>query len=214
MNAPPDYVIEAARLAALESPCAKSKRGVVLFNREDHDRFEKNYPGRGNHQLAIASRGFNGPPTGFSCTQDYSCRGNCAKLCMHAEARAIYAAGALDDVCDLELVHVKVVDGAVVPAGGPSCWQCSRLVVEVGLRGVWLFEAQRWHDEVPCDKCCKTTVVAQSDGTTGVCSFCDRGMLDLGRTKRIYASDSGEWRLYAARAFHEATLAECGIGSR
>jgi hypothetical protein len=46
----------------------------------------------------------------------------------------------------LDLVHVKVVDSQVVPGGGPSCWQCSRLVVEVGLRGVWLYEK---HDEDP-----------------------------------------------------------------
>jgi hypothetical protein len=40
----------------------------------------------------------------------------------------------------LDLLHVKVIDGAVVPGGGPSCWQCSRLVVEARLRGVWLYE--------------------------------------------------------------------------
>lgn len=59
---------------------------------------------------------------------------------MHAEQRAIIRAVGCDDVGDLELVHVKVVDGKVVAGKGPSCLQCSRLVVETGLRGVWLFE--------------------------------------------------------------------------
>lgn len=141
-DSPPDYVIEYARQAALQSPCAKSKRGVALFS-----------PGRAE-EIAIARSGFNGPPPGFKCIGDdrkdgWKCREHCAKLCMHAEQRVILKAlgehqrwGAMP-LFDLELVHVKVIDGVAVPGGGPSCWQCSRLVVEVGLRGVWLYEDNR-----------------------------------------------------------------------
>lgn len=34
MHAPPDYIIDRARRVALLSPCAKSKRGVVLYSPE------------------------------------------------------------------------------------------------------------------------------------------------------------------------------------
>ena len=133
MKTPPDYAIESARKAALRSPCAKSKRGVVLFCGEDTT----------EECVVVAGEGFNGPPPGFACDRSDACRRDCAKLCLHAEDRAIrqalveWSAPPLDDV---ELLHVKVVDGQVVPGGGPSCWQCSRLVVEAGLRGVWLYE--------------------------------------------------------------------------
>lgn len=160
---PPSYVIEAAQQAALRSPCAKSKRGVVLFNRELADQVaakfdessvtSKTYPILVNG--TVVARGFNGQPDGFNCSGSEACRRDCAKLCLHAEQRAIWKAGALDDLVDLELVHVKVENGEVVPGGGPSCWQCSRLIVEVGLRGVWLFEGfgnvepSRWRYYTP-----------------------------------------------------------------
>jgi deoxycytidylate deaminase len=136
VNAPPDYVIEAARVAAGKSPCAKSKRGVALF-----------CPGRG--AVSVIHAGFNGPPPGFACSGLMSCRDHCAKLCVHAEQRAIMDVlgsprrWGPTPLSDLELVHVKIDDcNVVVPGGGPSCWQCSRIVVEVGLRGVWLYEAR------------------------------------------------------------------------
>lgn len=217
IESPPDYVIEAARLAAIESPCAKSKRGVALFNREDADRWERSRSLPSDRQ-SIVARGFNGPPARFACKESMVCRGSCADICMHAEQRAIIAALGCDDVADLELVHVKIVDGAVVAGGGPSCLQCSKLVVEVGLRGVWLFEAQHWHDEIPCETCGAKTLVAQGDGTDCVCASCKAwgrypGVLDLRRTKTIYDANSGVWRFYRADVFHEATLANNGISS-
>lgn len=146
MSAPPDWIIEEARKSALLSPCLKSRRGVVIFNPALEERrvaIGLDGFGIGIRKLIIASTGFNGPPgsdDAFYCTGTAACRRDCAKLCVHAEDRAIRAAGALDDVRDLELVHVKVNSGKVVAGGPPSCWQCSRLVVETGLRGVWLYE--------------------------------------------------------------------------
>jgi len=137
VNAPPEYAIDTARRAALESPCQKSKRGVALFNRETADLIVRN---GGMYRTMIAGTGFNGPPPGFICDGSEACRADCGKFCVHAEVRGIRAAGILDDVGDLELVHVKVVGGLVVDSGPPSCWQCSREVLDVGLRGVWLFE--------------------------------------------------------------------------
>lgn len=139
MNAPPDYVIEEARKAALKSPCQKSKRGVAVFNPEEAER-RRPHMHQHSGNIIVAGVGFNGPPLGFRCDGSVECRRDCAKFCLHAEHRAIRAAGILDDVGDLELVHVKVIGEHVVPGGPPSCWQCSREVVDVGLRGVWLFE--------------------------------------------------------------------------
>lgn len=188
VNAPPDYVVEAARKAALKSPCQKSKRGVVLFDPGQHDTavhiMEMYSSPTGAHltragfseagyeirdRMVIAGSGFNGPPPGFLCDGSQECRADCSKFCLHAEHRAISAAGILDDVHDLELVHVKVVDGQVIEGGPPSCWQCSREIVDVGLKGVWLFEQ-------PIDR-------------------------------TAYAG----WRYYTAHDFHCATLVHCGI---
>jgi hypothetical protein len=62
---------------------------------------------------------------------------------VHAEQTVILAAlmvvrglGAFD------LLHVKIDDrGKLVAGGGPSCPQCSKLIVQVNLRGVWLYES-------------------------------------------------------------------------
>lgn len=141
---PPEYVIEAARATALRSPCAKSKRGVVIFDPEEAERYDTHrslYEGFFPRDSIIQATGYNGQPGAFTCTGSSACREACAKLCMHAEQRAIMTAFAAHGDCShLELVHVKVVDGQVVAGGGPSCWQCSRMIVEVRLAGVWLFE--------------------------------------------------------------------------
>ncbi len=67
MNAPPDYVIERARLAATCSPCAKSKRGVALFNPGMAQRAGELGMSMGPGTIAqiVASVGFNGPPEPF-----------------------------------------------------------------------------------------------------------------------------------------------------
>ncbi len=159
-DAPPPYVIESARLVAMRSPCAKSKRGVVLFNREAADQVAtkwheptltpQTYPIIVNE--VVVADGFNGQPDGFVCSDTYACRRDCSRLCMHAEQRALWSAGRLDDVVDLELVHVKVVDGVVVSSGGPSCWQCSRLIVEVKPRGIWLLVTdEMWRFYTPAE---------------------------------------------------------------
>jgi hypothetical protein len=44
--------------------------------------------------------------------------------------------------CDM--LHVKTVDGELVPSGGPSCVQCSKLALAAGIAGVWLFHEDGW----------------------------------------------------------------------
>lgn len=213
---PPDYIIEAARCAGVDSPCQKSKRGAVVF-----DPVTLAYQQASSSPFRIRDiiigAAPNGQPADFQCTGSSACRENCGKLCMHAEQRAILQAVRRCGVEDigrlayLEVVHAKVVDGVVVPGGGPSCWQCSRLVVEVGLRGVWLFEAQRWHDELTCRECRRVTVVPQGAGTTGVCEKCDHVGRLLVDDRRVYDLSSGAWRFYSAVDFHRGTLRACGI---
>lgn len=189
VTTPPRYAIQVAREAALKSPCAKSKRGVVLFDPSASD-LDDSF-------TVIAGEGFNGQPEPFRCAASEACRRDCAKLCLHAEDRAIRQAIAewseppLDD---LELLHVKVVDGEVVPGGGPSCWQCSRIVVEVGLRGVWLYETPR------CTCNSVRPDLAHAEG----CWI--RPIDSDGNWK------AARWRFYTAEQFHRETLRACGIG--
>lgn len=192
------YVIEAARAAALLSPCAKSKRGAALFNRVSADALEPGGEwGPGSFRRSsmpdwdqakaeaavVIATGYNGPPTPFQCHGTPACRLACPKLCMHAEDRAIRLGCSLDDVSDLELVHVKVVDGQVVPGGPPSCWQCSRTVVDVRLRGVWLYE-RALHDNDADDGSPLTAIAIDGEPA---------------------------WRFYAPETFHSWTLRECGL---
>lgn len=117
----------AAKVAACAG-CSKSKRGVVLF--------------RGAEVLAV---GANSPPKGFSCDGSPACQRGCGKVAVHAEQRAILAAGASRmDIVGAEMLHVKVVpiEGGWEPvaSGGPSCPDCSKLILEAGIAGMWLLE--------------------------------------------------------------------------
>lgn len=129
MMPPPNVVWRHAVMAGQLSMCAKSKRGAVVYHPET---------------LAIVGMGFNGQPLPFECTGSDECRKACAKLCLHAEQLAIEDALASTPgqfvMSELAVVHAKVVDGKLVGGGGPSCWQCSRLVMHHGMRGVWLYE--------------------------------------------------------------------------
>lgn len=149
---PPPWVIEAARVAGAGSPCQKSKRGAAIYSIEEADdimegraRLRAEYSGWKYDEIkrqaqSIYEVAHNAPPAGWGCTGSEVCRKNCGKLCLHAEEQAIRAVGLLATAEPLALVHVKVVDGKVVAGGPPSCWQCSRLVADSGLRGVWLYE--------------------------------------------------------------------------
>jgi deoxycytidylate deaminase len=150
VTAPPDFAIEHALMAARLSPCAKSKRGAAVFrdspvvaSRPDRDPFTI------AEVVDVIAVGMNGQPD-MRCSGDDACRAVCGRRCVHAEGRAIRHAVqvvaakvglvGLQPLRGWDLVHVKVVDGELVAGGGPSCWQCSREVLDVGLDAVWLFE--------------------------------------------------------------------------
>ena len=114
------------------SPCKKSQRGVVLVDRT---------------RLTWIST-YNGPPFhpdgdyDFSCTGSEKCRSNCNKVSVHAEERALIAANR--DFKGGEMVHVKTIDGRLATSRKPSCWQCSRMIVQAGLAGMWLYQEGGW----------------------------------------------------------------------
>lgn len=174
---PPARAIEVARAAAASSPCAKSKRGAVLFWSEVDQL---------SGMVKEITAAHNGPPASWRCDGSAECRDQCGRTCMHAESRSISIAlkvgihmmpvHAFTDqmLChanNYDMLHVKVVDGQVVPGGPPSCIECSKQILEFGLRGMWLYELP-------------------SHNLTG------HDLRDV----------VGTWRRYTAREFHYETL--------
>lgn len=129
MDAPLLAAVEAAIEIATGSPCAGSKRGVVIFWR-----------GRPNVLLA---RGHNAPPGAFRCDGTQDCRDVCREICVHAEVQALLNLKVVG-LSGLELVHVKVVDGQLVPSGPPSCHRCSAVILAAAIDTVWLFHESGW----------------------------------------------------------------------
>jgi len=128
---PPDKAIQAAVRAANRSPCAKSKRGVVLYRPAV----------AGGYRILSAS--FNSPPEPFRCKGDATCRASCSKVCGHAEAGALLSCRE-PITAAVSMLHVKTVEGVLVPSGGPSCWQCSRLILQAGVPWMWLYQKAGW----------------------------------------------------------------------
>lgn len=147
-TAPPPYSIRMAIAAAAHSPCAKSKRGVAVYDGVS-----------GDFIVACA----NSPPHPFVCADVLRtrkaeaalvhCKEACAKIAVHAEQAAVIAAMELRHLAFTlphahrpGLVHAKVVDGELVAGGGPSCWQCSKFLLTVGVSGIWLYEKPQLDD--------------------------------------------------------------------
>jgi hypothetical protein len=143
---PPKEAVDRAVEAANASPCGKSKRGVCAF--------ERYYSGVGP-SVGLIWASHNGPPIGIPCYLVAGgnllladrCRNDCAKRCVHAEARALREAvryvGASypkTTMQMIELVHVKTDNGTIVAGGGPSCWACSKEIADADIAGVWLYE--------------------------------------------------------------------------
>lgn len=112
--------------ASLNSPC-QSKRGVVIFEGENH-----------------ISMGWNNQPAPFVCDGSENCKRSCSKTAIHAEQAAIINALGGGSLVGAEMLHVKTIDGLLVPSMGPSCLQCSKLILAVGLKGMWLFHENGW----------------------------------------------------------------------
>jgi deoxycytidylate deaminase len=127
MTTPPVLVVERAIMEAAQSPC-QSKRGAAIFKPEDGG--------------ALVSVGYNHQVEPFVCDGSDKCKSHCRQTAIHAEQSALVSAGT--HVYGLEMLHVKVVDGRLVPSGVPSCVACSKLIVSSGLQAMWLYQHDGW----------------------------------------------------------------------
>jgi len=116
-----DQALARAVRIGVQSPCEKSKRGVVIWYPDAFD---------------ILCANYNHPPRGFRCDGSDECRAHCGKVCVHAETAAIISAK--QGLHGFHMLHVKVVNGQAVPSGPPSCVYCSRHIVEAGIETMWL----------------------------------------------------------------------------
>ena len=187
---PPPKIVRIACEFASKSPCAHSRRGVVVFGREPAGDLGH---GIAANAITIYGTGFNGPPRPFKCDGSRACQRDCGVLCMHAEMRALLCLRrskdgfessilmgepAIPEHTKLELVHVKVdAAGQLVPGKGPCCELCSRMILDVGIEMVWLYEIEA-PDEPP-----------------------PPGMVLA----------TGVWRPYTAAEFHRITLEALGF---
>jgi deoxycytidylate deaminase len=133
---PPDHIIQIAIEASLNSPC-QSKRGVAIFRAFNH-----------------ISSGWNHKPEPFRCDGSNDCKMHCGKDAIHAEQHAILgglSSGYASQLDCCEMLHVKTENGALVTSPGPSCLQCSKLILEVRLTGMWLYHHQGWKRYKPAE---------------------------------------------------------------
>lgn len=196
MTAPDQHMIDHALDVAAQSPC-RSKRGVVLYD-----------PSTG----AFRGAGHNGPPQPLTCPGREICVGTCAGTCgqrsVHAEVRALRAAAEYrrnHPAGPYDLVHVELdADGGVVACLGPSCWQCSREILDVGfVGGVWLYEQEPrerceggWGGIIGHRRTC-------ADGSEVLCPICSGS----GYLGPVVAA----WRYRTAEEFHRETLRNLGL---
>jgi len=180
VTSPDRYLIDKALELSRQSPCQKSKRGVVVWD-----------PANGEHR----GGGFNGPPGDLPCVAardgQPSSACHCSLRCIHAEMRAIDEARGYiarhHPPGPYDLLHVELApDGGVVACNGPTCAQCSKHIVECGFVGrVWLFER---------------------DG----CAYCDANTIAPDRpelrSKQQCGRGHGGWRSYDVAEFHRLSL--------
>lgn len=154
-TAPQPTGLSAALRAARQGTCSKTRRGAAVFDPSDGFVL-----GAGHNSI---------PDQAGSCAGTEQCRAECGRICVHAEVRAIrealcrvgtrhnYETGEFipNTLRRYELVHVKLATGyrrrggdytddLFVVSGPPSCWQCSREILDVGLEAVWLYHEGGW----------------------------------------------------------------------
>ena len=177
-SSPPEEMIRRAERAAMHSPCAKSRRGVVLYGEIATMGVE----------YAVAGVGHNGPPRTHPgtprCDGSARCHEVCNRRCVHAEMRALRdVAPGYQAMGGLHLLHVKLgPDDRVVGGHGPSCWQCSREILDVGfVAGVWLYESR--------------VAVGRPDD----------------RERHDHETVESAWYYYSAQEFHRETARTCDL---
>lgn len=145
-------MIDQAREIAMQSGCMTSPRGVVVWPMPPYPMRHALNPAR-----LVLARGTNHQPDPHRCDGSKECQDACAKLCVHAEGAALRALGhPWAGLGGLHMLHVKVnADGSLAPKGEPSCWQCSREILDskaiaymwlAGSDGLDPYEAGAFHE--------------------------------------------------------------------
>lgn len=126
---PKKTLIEIAMRMAGASGCQKSNRGAALWEPL--------------HRLYF--QGTNHPAHGI-CRGDEACRAACSRICVHAEQAVLLACASYRASLSRqsEMLHVKTVNGVLVPSGPPSCIECSKLMLASGVGFMWLFHEAGW----------------------------------------------------------------------
>lgn len=145
-------MVEEAAQVAKGSGCLTSRRGVVIWPMPP-------YPMRHEIDTArlVLARGTNHQPAPHRCDGSKECQDACAKLCVHAEGAALRALGqGWSGLGGLHMLHVKInADGSLAPKGEPSCWQCSRELLDskviaymwlAGSDGLDPYEVEAFHE--------------------------------------------------------------------
>lgn len=157
LETPPEHIVEFAVEASVCSPC-RSKRGVAIF--------------RGRNLVA---HGFNYKPRHFECDGSEACKATCRDEAVHAEQQALLSAGV--GASGALMLHVKTVEGRLVPSGGPSCVQCSKLALVAGIKAVWLYHESGWRcypiEEFHEQSLARLRERAATHGADGNCSRCN-----------------------------------------
>lgn len=122
MREPTRLLVERATAAARCSPC-QSKRGVVVFL----------------ETYEIIGTGWN---AARDCDGGDACRSTCSRVAVHAEQAALLSCDG--DTVDADMLHLKIVDGNLVPSGPPSCIECAKLALYAGIAGFWLYHEAGW----------------------------------------------------------------------
>lgn len=129
-----DDAFKRATLASFNSPC-QSKRGVVIWDDE----------------CGYIAQGWNHLPLPFIYDSSKKCKASCNMTVIHAEQHAILRARQHLD--GMHMIHVKSVDEKAVYSDKPTCVQCSKLILEVGIatmtlytiNGLRMYTAEEFH---------------------------------------------------------------------
>ncbi len=140
-----NYYLDIAQSAASRATCLRRKFGAVIVKNDE-----------------IIATGYNGAPRGrANCTDIGSCirqkmnipRGERYELCrsVHAEANAIISASR-NELIDSAL-YIACLDGETdeLVAGTSSCAMCKRLVLNAGIKTVYIRDTKDDYRKIDTD---------------------------------------------------------------
>lgn len=121
-----NWALNRAAEISKNSPC-QSKRGVIIWDRD----------------FGLISTGYNSPPDRKDCNGSDKCKLNCNKTAIHAEQMAILNINDnIHKYKNPEMLHIKTIDGKPVFSDKPCCWQCSKLILKLGIKYMWLYKKE------------------------------------------------------------------------